>query len=56
MRWKAKPPPVFGDLRIVTHFAWSPVTICGVVVWLERYQVTQVYLPYRWKDDSKELL
>lgn len=46
MLWKArigKETNRVGDTREIRPFAWLPKTIDGNVVWLERYQVKQIY-------------
>lgn len=50
MRWKAAQ---IGDRRTVRKFAWLPVTVDKVTVWLERYEADQ---SYRWGDGSDEPL
>lgn len=46
MRWKAKYTKAdyqHGTTRLKQCFAWLPVYISGVIVWLEGYEVLQVY-------------
>lgn len=46
MVWKAKfgkETSRVGDTREVRIFAWLPKTIDGSTVWLEKYQVKQIY-------------
>ena len=45
MRWRCVPvpPPSENDRRIVRKFAWLPIQIKNIKVWLETYQTTEVY-------------
>lgn len=46
MRWLAKytiVDPVDGDMRVLRVFAWLPHYIGGVIVWVEKYEILQVY-------------
>lgn len=46
MRWKSKYTKAdyqHGTTRLKRSFAWLPVYISGVVVWLERYETLQMY-------------
>lgn len=46
MTWKAKfgkETNRVGDTREIRIFAWLPKTIDGYVVWLEKYQIKQIY-------------
>lgn len=46
MRWPAKhtrPEINAGATRITSVFAWLPVYISGTMVWLEFYEILQVY-------------
>jgi hypothetical protein len=47
MRWRAKYTKVdykHGSTRQKTSFAWCPTYIAGEMVWLEFYEVLQVYI------------
>lgn len=46
MRWTIKQGPVPGQERTRLKFAWLPVKIGRVMVWLERYQVLERYTVY----------
>lgn len=39
MRWPSRIKPKEKDTKVVVKFAYIPVTIGNVVVWLERYEV-----------------
>lgn len=61
MRWNVKPKPVIGDKRTITKFAWFPVRIGSVMVWMETYTCKQMcvreyktLLPI-WEDKEYEL-
>jgi len=49
MRWKTAraPRPKEGDTRNRCVFAWMPVEIEGVAIWLEYYAVTERYEGWR---------
>lgn len=49
MKWKPKRPPLEGDIRYITKFAWLPVRAIDLegtlyTVWLETYEQVQVYM------------
>lgn len=47
MKWKAKYTEVHypnGASRLKRIFAWSPVYIDGTMLWLETYEVLQMYV------------
>lgn len=53
MVWKAKLTTQtlrVGDTREITRFAWLPTQLGGDVVWLERYQVKQIYFLTEYAD------
>lgn len=46
MKWLAKyvkRVPADGDYRLYRRFAWAPIYIDGVIVWLSKYEIIQVY-------------
>jgi hypothetical protein len=46
MRWKAKYTKADfkeGITRLERSFAWLPVYIGGEIIWLEKYEILQVY-------------
>jgi hypothetical protein len=45
MKWKAKKPIEVGAIRIVKRFAWLPITISTVTVWLETVYIKQERMP-----------
>lgn len=60
MRWSAKyvqPKPIEGDSRLYRRFAWCPVYIDGNIIWLETYEILQVYriIEQKIKIDSEEI-
>jgi hypothetical protein len=45
MKWKTRPLPLpkDGDVRNRLRFAWVPTDIKGTTVWLERFEVREIY-------------
>lgn len=43
MRFYDKEKPKKGDTRTRTKFAWFPIRIKNVRVWLEKYQINEIY-------------
>lgn len=59
MRWKAKHTRIEikdGTTRLKRLFAWLPTYIAGTIVWLEQYEILQVYiiLEQKVKIEEKE--
>lgn len=55
MRWKTRPIPAprHGDVRKRHRFAWRPLDIDGITVWLEFYRVEEHFFvplngPGKW--------
>lgn len=45
MRWKL---PNNGDIRVRTKFAWFPIEVQGYKLWLELYEVKEMYVSGGW--------
>lgn len=43
MKWKIKKEPKEGDFRCRKKFAWFPTQVKEYIVWLESYEVKEVY-------------
>jgi hypothetical protein len=65
MRWRTvKPVPKHGEIRTRHKFAWRPTEVEDHTVWLEFYQITEVWIEYDkrheipgyWHQISKNLL
>ena len=41
MRWVTPKKPMNGDARIIKKFAWLPVEIGTLTIWLEFYSIEQ---------------
>lgn len=60
MRWKQKPKPKEGDIRIIKKFLFFPKKIEDETRWLESAYIVQEYIRYQvewsinytWKDIS----
>jgi hypothetical protein len=64
LKWKTKidSPPVGGDRRTRGVFAWRKTQVRGYIVWLEKYQVEEVYFqpaggnPGWWSEVSRDVI
>lgn len=64
MRWKRKieKPPEGGDRRTRRVFAWKKTPVRDYIVWLEFYEITEVYFqpaggnPGWWSEVSRDIL
>ena len=52
MKWKTvKPVPKHGEVRTRHKFAWWPTDVEEYTVWLETYQVNEIWIEYDKRHD-----
>lgn len=53
MKWKKKPEPKVGDIKIVKSFAWVPTLVGEEWIWLEwfytRYECVERVVEIGWE-------
>ena len=52
MKWKAKKEPKEGDFRCRKVFAWFPTRVNDYTVWLESFEVKEVYQMVALTDEN----